>query len=181
MKSKAEVIREVVPGLRVLDIGGSGYGEDNPYERELRDAWATAAKRTTLDLGERADIRVNLDQLPIAPLKEGPFDLVTAFDVLEHLEHPADVLRWLPAPKLVAQFPNALSPINRRMEQRGFEHLYSFTAYTAGQLLKRGGWRVDRYYYTLGKWSLVTKAINAIGSLCQSRVGTGLMIHCTRI
>ena len=43
VKSKAEVIRAELIGLRVLDIGGSGFGEDNAYERQLRDAWSIPA------------------------------------------------------------------------------------------------------------------------------------------
>ncbi len=40
MRSKAEIIRTYLRDKRVLDIGGTGYGDSNPYERELSLAWS---------------------------------------------------------------------------------------------------------------------------------------------
>ena len=180
MKSKAEVIREQLAELRVLDIGGAGYGADNPYEKELREAWSLTKQRFTVDLSDRADWRINLNQLPLPSIEANQWDIATAFDVLEHLEHPVEVLKWIPTQKLLVSLPNSLSCFCRRMEQTGFEHLYSFTWYTAGVLLARGGWKVEKYYYTFGKWSRLAKMINWIGSLVPSRIGTGLVIHCVR-
>ena len=179
MKSKAEVIREFLAGQRVLDLGGCGYGEDNPYERQLRDAWALARSRTTVDRNDKADFNVDLNAIPLPELK-GEWDIVTAFDVLEHLEHPVDVLRWLPGKRLIVSLPNALSPLCRSMEEKGFEHLFSFTPYTASVMLKRAGWQVEQSYFTFGKWSAVSRIINAFGSLCPAKVGTGIMLHCRR-
>lgn len=139
MKSKAEVIRENLVGLRVLDIGGAGYGQSNPYEIQLKAAWATVKERTTVDVSKSADLSVNLNRLPLPELPDNRWDITTAFDVLEHLEHPVEVLRWVPTGRLLVGLPNALSPFARRMEQTGFEHLYSFTWYTASVLLARGG------------------------------------------
>ena len=53
MKSKAEIIRENLAGLRVLDLGGVGYGDENPYEKELSEAWKVCARRVTVDLSPR--------------------------------------------------------------------------------------------------------------------------------
>lgn len=168
-------------GTKVLDIGGAGYGGDNSYEDELRKAWSTAKERHVVDFSERADIRVDLNKLPLPVLDGNRWDVTTAFDVLEHLEHPVEVLKWVPTEKLLVSLPNSLSFFCRRMEQGGgFEHLYSFTWYTATVLLNRGGWSVDRYYYTFGKWSPVAKTINFVGSLIPSRMGTGIMFHCSR-
>lgn len=180
MRSKAEVIREELAGLSVLDIGGAGYGETNPYELQLRDAWSAVKDRTTLDQTEEATIQLDLNALPLAPL-EGQWDITTAFDVLEHLEHPVEVLRWIPTERLLVSLPNAVSPLTRRMEERGdMEHLYSFTRHTAAMLLCRGGWQVEASLYTMGKWSLLSRLINAVGSLCPSRVATGIMLKCSR-
>jgi hypothetical protein len=180
MKSKAEVIRETLAALRVLDIGGLGYGGENAYERELKEAWAQTKLRTTVDRSEHADLRINLNDLPLPPLDKDRWDITTAFDVLEHLDHPVEILRWIPTSKALISVPNALSALVRRMEATGYEHLYSFTSYTAGVLLERGGWKVERWDYTFGKWSLRAQAINCVGSLWPSRVATGLMFHCSR-
>jgi hypothetical protein len=180
VKSKAEVIREQLAGLRVLDIGGAGYGEDNSYEQELKTAWSVAKERTSLDWSDRADIRVDLNRIPLPKLDTGRWDITAAFDVLEHLEHPVEILRSIPTPRLLVSVPNATSYFARRMEEGGFEHLFSFTRYTASVMLRRGGWKVERSYYTFGKWSLLAKTINTLGSVAPSYVGTGIMFHCSR-
>ena len=180
MKSKAEVIRENLAGQRVLDLGGCGYGYDNAYERELKAAWALAKSRTVVDYSDRGDIQCDFNQLPIKKIA-GEWDITTAFDVLEHLEHPADVLRWIPTDRLIISLPNGQSGFARRMEQgQHFEHLYNFTPYTASILLKHGGWSVEKSYYTFGKWSLRAKAINLIGSIYPPAVATGFFVHCRR-
>lgn len=180
MLSKAEVIEANLRGLRVLDVGGCGYGEDNAYEQRLRRAWGVARSRTTLDRNERADINVDLNALPLPPLN-GEWDIVTAFDVLEHLEHPVSVLQWLPGARLIVGLPNTLSFACRRMEEQGrMSHLYSFTPYTATVMIERSGWKVDRVHFTFGKWSLLSRTINVLGSATPSLIGTGIMLHCSR-
>jgi hypothetical protein len=179
MKSKAQVIQSELAGLRVLDIGGVGFGEDNAYERQLREAWSVAASRTTVDQSSRANIQADLNQgLPELPKHR--WDITTAFDVLEHLENPTLNLRTIPTHRLIASVPNVLSPFCRRMERRARLHLYSFTDYTLSTMLAAAGWEIERLYYTFGKWSLVSRCMNAIGSLAPVYAGTGIMIHCTR-
>ncbi|MGD9873611.1 MAG: hypothetical protein AB7T27_05000 [Kiritimatiellia bacterium] len=179
MKSKAEVIRDELTGLHVLDIGGSGFGEDNAYERQLRDAWKVTASRTTVDQSDRADIRTDLNK-GLPDLGNRKWDITTAFDILEHLENPCSLLRTLPTNRLLVSLPNVLSPFCRRIERKDMLHLYSFTDYTASTLLKSAGWEIEQLYYTFGKWSLVSRCINLIGSMIPVYTGTGIMIHCTR-
>jgi len=179
MKSKAEVIRSELAGLHVLDIGGSGFGEDNAYERQLRDAWSVTASRTTVDRSDRADIEADLNK-GLPEFSDRRWDVATAFDVLEHLENPAAILREVPTDKLIVSLPNVLSPFCRRLEKIDRLHLYSFTDYTAEKLLDVSGWKIERLYYTFGKWSLISRCINLAGSLAPAFVGTGLMIHCKR-
>ena len=180
MKSKAEIIREHLKGLRVLDIGGSGYGEENPYESELRTAWRVCKQRITVDCSTSADINMDLNALPL-PILNDTYDAATAFDVLEHLDHPVDVLKWIPSFRLIVTLPNALSWIARRMEIRNkSKHLYSFTPYTASILLRAGGWRIAGVEYQFGKWSFLARTINEIGSLYPQAVATGLVFHCDK-
>jgi len=180
MIAKAELIRKHLAGLHVLDLGGSGYGGDNAYEQELQEAWSLCKKRTCVDCRSDAEVPMDFNRLPL-PAIEGSYDMATAFDVLEHLEHPVDVLRWIPAKRLIVTLPNALSCIARRMEQtNGSKHLYSFTAYTASILMGEGGWEVREIEYQFGKWSMLARLLNLVGSICPSRVGTGLVLHCER-
>lgn len=180
MKSKADLIRTHLAGLRVLDVGGSGYGQTNAYEQELQDAWSGCRRRTTVDCAAGSDIQVDFNSLPL-PVLPGEYDVAVAFDVLEHLEHPATVLRWIPTRRLLATLPNAGSWFARRMEaENKSKHLYSFLPYTAMILMGEGGWQVDLLEFQFGKWSLLARAINVLGSLWPAAVGTGIVLHCTR-
>lgn len=178
MKSKADLIRLHLKDLSVIDIGGSGYQETNAYERELKNAWSVCKKRICADYSDTADIRVDLNSFPLPDINES-YDIATAFDVLEHLENPAAVLRWIPSNRLIVTLPKAMSCIARRMErQNQSKHLYSFLPYTASILLSEGGWGGTKIEYQFGKWSVAAKCINAIGSMMPSFVGTGIVLHC---
>lgn len=179
MKSKAEFIRHCLSGLRVLDLGGYGYRSDNPYERQLSQTWSCVKQRTVADRSESADIVCDLNAFPL-PTLDSQWDVTTAFDVLEHLDSPVQVLRWIPTDRMLVSLPNCLSPCARRMEQKGFDHLYSFTWYTATVLLRHGGWVVDSWTYTMGKWSFITCVANMLGSLWPSLAATGMMFDCYR-
>ena len=164
----------------VLDIGAAGYGETNAYEQELAQAWNVCHKRITVDYSETANISVNLNSMPL-PAMDDHYDVATAFDVLEHLEHPVEVLRWIPSNLLIVTLPNALSWMARHMEEKNkSKHLYSFTPYTASILLGEGGWGVAKIEFLFGKWSLRARTINTVGSLWPSRVGTGIAVFCNR-
>ncbi len=181
LRGKPEIVREELEGLRVLDVGGAGYGADNPYERAMKRAWS-GCTRTTLDNHPAADIRVDLNQSPLPPL-EGTWDVVTLFDVLEHVERPCDVLKWLPGPRLIVNVPNAASPVARRMERTiQSSHLYSFVPHTLDRLLRRSGWMPERTEWVCGRWSLSARAVNLLATLIgRSRIAPGLAMHCRRM
>ena len=180
MRSKADIIRDDLAGRNVLDIGGRGYGQHKAYEEEMAEAWRMCKSRVCLDFRPGADIVVDLNALPL-PSCDDLYEIATAFDVLEHLTNPVDVLRWIPSNHLIVAVPNALSWIARWMERRNkLKHLFSFTLYTASVLLQEGGWRVRRVEYQFGRWSMTAKAINLLGSLFPSRIATGIVLHCER-
>ncbi|MBP7274827.1 MAG: hypothetical protein KBA51_01330, partial [Kiritimatiellae bacterium] len=180
LRGKPEIIRTDLAGLRVLDIGGAGYGADNPYERAMRSAWSGCA-RTTLDHHPGADLSVNLNETPL-PVLEGSWDVVTMFDVLEHLERPLDVLRWLPGARLIVNVPNAASPIARRMERTiRSSHLYSFVPHTLDKLLRRAGWTPIRVEWVCGRWSFSARLVNIAATVFGSSwLAPGLAIHARR-
>jgi len=180
MKSKAQLIREHCTDRVVLDVGGTGYGEDNPYEREMTQAWKRAYTRDVLDNTPNAQHVVDLNRLPAAGLPD--YDLVVLFDVLEHVENPCAVLRWIPGRRALITVPNSLSWIALRMEYAArMDHLHSFTGYTARCMVEASGWSVEKIEYTFGKWSLKARILNAVGSLAPSLFGTGIVLHCRRV
>lgn len=160
-------------------IGGSGFGQNNPYERELREAWKVVASRTTIDVLPTADIQADLNK-GLPDFRGQTWDVTTAFDILEHLERPTDILRQIPTRRLLVSLPNVLSPFCRRWEKTDLLHLYTFTDYTARKLITGGGWEIEKLYYTFGKWSVVSRYINIVGSLVPAYVGSGIMVHARR-
>lgn len=182
MRSKAEIVQDL-SGKAVLDVGGAGYGEENPYERELVHAWSTCS-RTVVDTNPKADIVRDFNTLPIEPLSpDHPFDVATLFGIIEHVHHPVDLLKWVPCSDMIINFPNVDSFIARAMEEGsgGTGHITSWTPFTARALLREAGWEVTRMEYTFGKWSLKARAINAVGSLFMPRkVGTDFCMWATR-
>ena len=179
MYSKAELIVKYLSKKRVLDIGGSGFGGNNAYEVELAKAWRCVANRVVLDKNQEADIVADLDK-DLPSIRGSNFDITTAFDVLEHLESPLKLLRWVPTEELAITLPNAVSSINRWMESKNNYHLYSFTAHTARSLLERAGYNVEQTYFIFGKWSILAKLINCVGSIAPAYVATGLFMYCRR-
>lgn len=175
MISKADIIRGL-HGMSVLDIGGCGYGEDNAYERELREAWSGTI-RTVVDAGEGADIRCDMNSdLPSLPQS----DIVTIFDTLEHLENPAKLLRSLVGREIIATVPNAISPITRAMERKWSMgiggHLQSYTPHTLRNLFEVCGHRVVWQGWQCGRHSILAKAVYA--ACCWvPQLATGLIIH----
>jgi hypothetical protein len=140
---------------------------------------SVTASKTTIDISPAADIKADLNN-GIPDLPGNKWDVTTAFDILEHLENPVAILRTIPTNRLLVSLPNVLSPFCRHWEKMDLLHLYSFTDYTARKLLATGGWEIEKLYYTFGKWSALSRAINLLGSVAPAYIGSGIMIHCRR-
>jgi 2-polyprenyl-3-methyl-5-hydroxy-6-metoxy-1,4-benzoquinol methylase len=148
------------PAGRVLDLGcGTGLLGAELRSRGHRvvgvDLRATAEAKERLDLFVTAD----LDQgLPAAVHDQGPFDLIVAADVLEHVRQPDRLLAEV-APLLarggvlVASVPNfghwypRMRVVAGRFDYdaRGIldrDHVRFFTRRSFTRLAERGGWRV---------------------------------------
>ena len=79
--------------------------------------------------------------MPLPELKD-KYDVTVAFDVLEHVKHPALVLEWIPAPELWLNVPTATSLLCQKMERAchrempDFRHLFSFNMITIVNLVE---------------------------------------------
>lgn len=177
-------------GKRVLDIGGAGYEEEISCSAKFTaNAWK-GINRTILDINPKADIVMDLNQLPLPPLTE-KYDIAVAFDVLEHIKHPAIILEWIPTNELWLNLPCATSFLTQFGERSyqykipGFQHLYSYNILTASNLVKNCGWDIQEKFYTAGfsktKWygKLFYCFISYFPCL-QYLMSTGIFLRCTR-
>lgn len=80
-------LRETLPALRgvVLDIGGGRAAVHDRY-------WDDSVRRLRLDISSRHGPDVIGDALSL-PLADSSFDAVVAFEVLEHVSDPAQLVR----------------------------------------------------------------------------------------
>ncbi len=103
---------------------------------------------------------VHLGTLESAPFTEDSFDLITMWDVVEHVVDPRALLeraRWLlkPGGLLVIETQDIDSPFARRLGPRWHhykhaEHILHFTPGSLRTLLGQAGWRVQKLTHRYG-------------------------------
>lgn len=151
-------IRELPPGLRLLDLGAAG----GHLGRALRDRCSFLAgvePDATLPASARAgyDVWQAVDAMDAGGW-DAPFDVVVCGDVLEHLARPEDLLArihaWLkPGGRLFVSLPNIANVSIRlalllghfRYTERGIldrTHLSFYTLASARHLLESSGFAV---------------------------------------
>jgi len=76
--------------------------------------------------------------------KYGFFDVVTAFEIIEHLVSPFELLRKLPADKLIATVPLRLwfSDAYRSPSDPRDRHFHEFEMWQFDWLLEKAGWKI---------------------------------------
>lgn len=140
-------------GRRLLDVGcASGLF----LEQAMRSGWIVAGAEPNKDLVAKADERLGAGKVQCATLAEaqlepGSFDVITAWDVLEHMSNPAAFLRqcarllrsggalWLKVPdieSLQARWMRARWPVYLP------EHLGYFTRKSLALCARDAGLRV---------------------------------------
>lgn len=157
-KRMALVARWVPPKARILDVGcAAGYflrvaqrhGHD-VHGVELSQAIAVEAVKA---LGkERVHVGTLDDAVAAMDYRPESFDLVTLWDVIEHIPDPQTVLARIrelvaPAGRLLLETQNVRSRWARLLGKRWHhykhdEHLYHFDPGTIGRLLEQCGFRV---------------------------------------
>jgi SAM-dependent methyltransferase len=147
----ARIVRRAVPAGRVLDVG-CGRGD-------LLSRFAGSHDVAGIEIS-RAGLRLAHDRLPSATLAAGdiedgcpipgPFEVVTAINVLEHLDRPADALANLaavqpPGGLLVVHLPVVGNRVQARLYERGYAddptHVWRPSAAEARATIEAAGYR----------------------------------------
>ncbi|MCA8953678.1 MAG: class I SAM-dependent methyltransferase [Planctomycetes bacterium] len=156
-KRMALVSRWVEPNSRVLDVGcAAGYFlrvmRDRGHDVHGVELSEAIAKEAVAALG---DDRIHIGTLDDAALamnyEPGSFDLVTLWDVIEHVPDPQAVLRKIrellkPGRRLLLETQNVASRWARMLGRRWHhykhhEHLFHFTPATIERLLRDCGFK----------------------------------------
>lgn len=138
-----QFLKETIPPpAKVLDLGVK-----NPFsEIMLENNYLV-----TNTGGEDLDLRTEA-------VKTDEFDVVTAFEIFEHLVAPFNVLQDIQAKKLVATVPLRLwfSPAYQNKADLRDRHFHEFEDWQFDWLLEKAGWTIIKRE----KW---TNPVNKIG------------------
>lgn len=127
---------------KILDLGIS-----NPFSEILTKEGFNVVNT----LGEDLDIDTRAVQTEA-------FDVVTAFEIFEHLVSPFNILKDIKAKKLVASIPLKLwfSPAYQSKTDKWDRHYHEFEDWQFDWLLEKSGWHIE-------KSEKFTNPINKIG------------------
>jgi len=130
------------PPAKVLDLGVK-----NPFSTIME----SNGYQVTNTEGEDLDINTNAVQTQ-------EYDVVTAFEIFEHLVAPFNILKDIKAKKLVATVPLRLwfSTAYQNKEDLRDRHFHEFEDWQFDWLLEKAGWKVVKRE----KW---TNPVNKIG------------------
>ena len=128
------------PPARLLDLGAA-----NPMAHRLQ-AEGYQVENTEGDLDETPEV-----------VRGYEADAVTAFEILEHLVGPLNVLRALEAPRLFATVPLRLwfAPAYRNANDPWDRHFHEFEDWQFDWLVEKAGWEIVRRE----KWTSPARAL----------------------
>lgn len=136
-------LESVTPApANILDLGVR-----NPFSEVMEKHGYTVTNTT----GEDLDVETEVVQNTSA-------EIVTAFEIFEHLVAPFNVLRDINTRKLVASVPLRLwfSPAYRSKNDEWDRHYHEFEDWQFEWLLEKAGWEIKKRH----KW---TNPVNKVG------------------
>ena len=142
-KHTLDFLQKVAPApAKILDLG-----VENPFSEIMKKE----GYHVTNTSGEDLDLR------PEA-VRNSEVDIVTAFEIFEHLLAPFNVLTEIKAEKLVATVPLKLwfSPAYRSKTDKWDRHFHEFEDWQFDWLLEKTGWEIKERT----KW---TNPVNKVG------------------
>lgn len=142
-KKTLEFLETTIPApARVLDLG-----VENPFSTIMKDHKYEVTNTSEEDL----DLFPKVDQ-------ENEYDVVTAFEIFEHLLSPFNLLKELKTNKLVATVPLKLwfaNAYRSKIDMRD-RHFHEFEDWQFDWLLEKAGWNIKKR----AKW---TNPVHKIG------------------
>ena len=133
--------KHISPSEAILDLG-----VENPFSKIMKQHGYSVENTKGEDL-----------DLDISSINNSNANVVTAFEIFEHLLSPFTVLKSIEATKLVASIPLRLwfSPAYRSKTDMRDRHYHEFEDWQFDWLLEKAGWKIiDRE-----KWTNPTKKI----------------------
>jgi len=130
-KHTLEFLNSVAPeGCKILDLGVS-----NPFSEIMRKS---GFKVTNTD-GEDLD-------LDTSAVKIDDYDIVTAFEIFEHMVSPFNILQDIKAKRLVASVPLKLwfAAAYRSNTDEWDRHYHEFEDWQFDWLLEKSGWKIKK-------------------------------------
>lgn len=181
-----ERLPALAPG-RLLELGCASGSYLHQMAGQGWDVHGIEFSKKAAQASERLGYSVHAGSLEAAEQPPGdPFDLIVGWMVLEHLHDPIGGLNKLrewakPGAWLVLSVPNAGALEFRMFKEKWYAlqmptHLYHFTPKTLEQLLRAGGWGLEKIYHH----RILNNLIASIGYLLHDKgyVKLGLkLIH----
>ncbi len=120
--------KHIPTSLTILDLG-----VENPFTDIMRENGYSVTNTG----GEDLDV-------DLSTITTSTADVVTAFEIFEHLLAPFNALREIQAEKLVASVPLKLwfSPAYRSKTDEWDRHFHEFEAWQFDWLLEKAGWQI---------------------------------------
>lgn len=130
-KHTLQFLKEMIPPeASILDLG-----VENPFSEILKKNGYTVTNTTGEDL-----------DLNTGAVQTDTYDVVTAFEIFEHLVSPFNVLQDIRAKKIVASVPLKLwfaSAYRSKTDDRD-RHYHEFEDWQFDWLLEKAGWRIKK-------------------------------------